>query len=106
MLLCQMTRRGPGALKLLWHPDRGGVIPQANGSAFEVLDADPGADQAIEHVFHRLERRHCCYVRWRGDEVWDVADVFIRAVFDVLEFLEQPFNPLMPRRPLAFSIFA
>ena len=27
------------------HPDRGGVISQANGSAFEVFDADPGADQ-------------------------------------------------------------
>ena len=37
-----MTRRGPGALKMLWHPDRGGVIPQANGLAFEVLDADGG----------------------------------------------------------------
>ena len=41
----------------LWHPDCGGVIAQANGSAFEVLDADPGADQAIEHVFHWFERR-------------------------------------------------
>ena len=52
-----MTRRGLGALELLWNPDRGGVITQANGSAFEVFDANPGADQAIEHVFHRFERR-------------------------------------------------
>ena len=41
MLLCQMTRRGLGALELLWNPDRSGVISQANGPAFEVLGADP-----------------------------------------------------------------
>ena len=57
MLLCQMTRRGLGALQLLWNPDSGGVITQANGPAFEVFDADSCTDQAIEHVFHRFERR-------------------------------------------------
>ena len=35
----------------LRYPDRGGVIPQINGPAFEVFDADPGADQPIEHVY-------------------------------------------------------
>ena len=44
-----------------WNPDGSGVIAQANGSAFEVFDADPGTDQAIEHVFHRLERRQRCF---------------------------------------------
>ena len=39
----------------LWNPDRGGVIPQTNSAAIEVFDADPGADQAVEHVFHRFE---------------------------------------------------
>ena len=50
MLLCQMTRRWLGALQLLWNPDCGGVITQANAPAFEVLHADPGADQAIGNV--------------------------------------------------------
>ena len=36
----------------LRHPDCGGGITQANGAAFEVFDADPGADQAIEPARH------------------------------------------------------
>ena len=88
------------------HPDRGGVISQANGSAFEMLDADPGADQAIEHVFHWLERRQGCYLGWLGDELWDAFDVLIKALFDGLELLEQPFNPLAARELLSFPVLA
>ena len=44
-----------GALKRLLHPDRRGLIPQSNGSAFEVFDAIPCTDKVIEHVFHRFE---------------------------------------------------
>ena len=34
----------------LWNPDRGVVITQANGPTFEVLNADPGAEQAVDNV--------------------------------------------------------
>jgi len=78
-----------------WYPYRGGVIPQANGSAFEMFDSDPSADQAIEHVFHRLERSEGCHLGELGDDVRDAADVFIQTVFDYLEFFEQPLDPLM-----------
>ena len=36
-------------------PDRCAVITEAQGSAFEMFDGDPGADQGIEHVLDRLE---------------------------------------------------
>ena len=39
----------------LRHPDGSSGITQANSSAFEVFDADPGTDQGIKHVFHGLE---------------------------------------------------
>ena len=70
-------------------PDRSGVITQADGSPFEVFDAEPGADQPIEHVFHRFERRQGCHLGGLGDERWDAADVLIKALFDGLELLEQ-----------------
>ena len=106
MLLCQMTRRGLGALELLWNPDCGGVIPQANGPAFEVLDADPGTNQAIEHVFHRLERRQCCHLGGLGNELRDAVDVLIKAGFDGFELLEQPFNPLAAPQLFGFRVSA
>ena len=94
MLLCQKTRRGLSVLKLLWNPDRSGVVPQTNGPACEVLDADPGTDQAIEHVFYRLERHQSCHLGGRRNELRDAADLFTKAGFDCLVLLEEPFNSL------------
>ena len=82
------------------------MIAQANGAALEVLDADPGADQAIEHVFHRLERGQCCHLRWLGDQLWDATDVRVEAVFDRLELIEQPFDPIVARQLLRFPVLA
>ena len=39
------------SVNLLRHPDRGGVIPKTNGLA-------------IDHVFHRLQRRQCGQLGW------------------------------------------
>ena len=89
----------------LWNPDRSGVIPQANDLALEVFDADPCADQAIEHVYW-LERRQCCCLGRLGDEVRDAVDLFIEASFDGSELIEQAFNPIAARQLLGFPIFA
>ena len=67
----------------------GDVITQANGSAFEAFDADPCADQAIEHVFYRLQRRQGCHLGGLGDECRDVADLALKAGFDRVELIEQ-----------------
>ena len=82
------------------------MITKANGSAFEVLNADPGTDQTIEHVFHRFERRQGCYLGWLGNQLRDAPEVLIKAVFDGLELLEQSFNPLAARELLSFPVLA
>ena len=60
-------------------PDRGGVITEAKGSAFEMFDADPGADQGIEHVFDRFERGKGAHLRRPGDERRNSGDMGIEA---------------------------
>ena len=66
-----------------------------------MFDADPCADQAIEHVFYRLQRRQRCHLGGLGDERPDAADVFIEAGFDVLELLRDQSRPGKCKRPEA-----
>ncbi len=69
-----------------------------------MFDSHPGADQAVEHVFHRLERGQGCDLRRHRDERRDAADLCIEPGFDRLEFAQQALNPLAPRELLCFPV--
>ena len=90
----------------LWNPDRCGVVSELNWWAFEVFDADPCTDQAIEHALHRLERSPHHHLGWSGDDAGDAVDVFIETDFDCLVLLEQPFNSLAARKLPSFPVLA
>ena len=80
--------------QLCRHPDRRGGIPQANGAAVEVFDADPSADQGIEPVFHRLERRERGHLIGLGQGERDGADALAEGLVDGGELPEQAPDPL------------
>ena len=71
-----------------------------------MLDPGPGADQAVEHVLHWLERRQCCYLLCLGNEFRDYVDVRVEACFECLELLDKAFNPLRVRKLLSFPSLA
>ena len=78
---------------MIGHPDGSGGVTQANSSAFEVFDADPGADQGIEHVFHGLERRERGHLVGLGQGERDGADVLAEGLVDGAELREQTLDP-------------
>ena len=59
-----------------------------------MFDSHPGADQSVEHVFHRLERRQGGHRLRHRNERRDAVDLCIEPGLDRLEFVQQSLNAL------------
>ena len=79
---------------MIRHPDGSSGITKPGSAAFEVFDADPGADQCIVHVFHGLERRERDHLIGLGQGERDGTDALAEGLVDGAELREQTLDPL------------